>query len=85
MKITFFTIVLNGMPFLPYLIDSLADVSYEWFFIEGAVLPKHCTTHCNLPPPWSYDSKSFLSTETRFFSPEFIFPPTEKLLRQLVE
>jgi len=62
-KVSFFTIVLNGMPFLPYLIESLIDVAHEWFFIEGAVLPQHCTNHCNMPPAWSYDPKTFLSTD----------------------
>jgi glycosyltransferase involved in cell wall biosynthesis len=63
MKVTFFTILLDGMPFLPYLADLLLPVAHEWFFVEGATRPVKCTRHCALPPAWSYDPATGLSTD----------------------
>ncbi len=86
MKISFFTIVLNGMPFLPYLIESMINSAHEWFFVEGATLPKKDTSFCNLPPEWSYNKKTKLSVDgTTDFLNDYTrkYPKKIKIIRKM--
>ena len=63
MKISFFTIILDGMPFLKHLTEQLLPIAHEWFFIEGVAAPVKDTQHCSVPPSWAYEPSTFLSTD----------------------
>lgn len=47
MKILFFTIVLDGLPFLPLIYSELRklpkEIEWEWVTCEGVAKPVHCT------------------------------------------
>lgn len=53
MKLTVFTIVRNGMPFLPSIFFTLQSTKLDWRWIvaEGASLNTHCTAWCNQQEP----------------------------------
>jgi hypothetical protein len=47
MKILFFTIVLDGLPFLPLIYAELRklpkEIEWAWWIMEGTAAPQHCT------------------------------------------
>lgn len=48
MKLLAFTIVLDGMPWIPLHLPMFnrTSVDWEWHVIEGVANPKHCTSWC---------------------------------------
>jgi hypothetical protein len=50
MKKVAFTLVLNGMRFLPDQIDRITENFDKWYIIEGPVNPVHCTSWCQHIP-----------------------------------
>lgn len=51
MKKIAFSIVLNGMKFLPRQMEILPKMFDKWYIIEGPVKPVNCTSWCkNIPP-----------------------------------
>jgi len=51
MKKIAFTIVLNGIRFLPQQLDIIPKVFDKWYIIEGAVKSVNCTSWCKTIPP----------------------------------
>lgn len=53
MKLVVFTIVKNGMPFIPSLFFNLQATKLDWRWIvaEGSSLNTHCTSWCNQQEP----------------------------------
>jgi len=53
MKLVVFTIVKNGLPFLPTIFFNLQSTKLDWRWIvaEGASLNTHCTAWCNQQEP----------------------------------
>ena len=52
MHVTFFTIVLDGMPFIKRIYPELRklDFPWTWVVIEGVARPSHCTKWCATIP-----------------------------------
>lgn len=52
-RIVFFTIVLNGMPYIKHHYPEFLKLSgpWEWCVIEGVAAPMHCTSWCKRIPP----------------------------------
>lgn len=52
LPITFFTIVKNGMPWMPMIYPALRALScdWEWIIVEGTAAPTHCTRWCKPIP-----------------------------------
>lgn len=65
MKLAVFTIVLNGMPWLPVIFTVLNSLKldWHWYVVEGAALNVKCSTHCQpIEPQLSSDgTKEFLN------------------------
>lgn len=53
MKVVFFTIVLDGMPFIPCHLPTFNRLKFdwEWHVVEGVALPNHCTSWCSKVEP----------------------------------
>ena len=53
MKLHVFTIVLDGMPWLPCVYTTLQKVRFDWVWhvSQGVALPKHCTSWCKKIEP----------------------------------
>jgi hypothetical protein len=62
MKKIAFTIVLNGMPFIPLQGDIIPEIFDEWHIIEGVVLPIKDTKWCKLVDP-----KFFVNQDGDYF------------------
>lgn len=53
MKLVFFTIVHNGMPWITHHYPELRRLAipWQWIIVEGAAAPEHCTSWCSQQPP----------------------------------
>jgi len=53
MKVLFFTIVLDGMPFITWHLPMMNRLKFDWdwYVMEGVALPNHCTRWCKAIPP----------------------------------
>jgi hypothetical protein len=69
MKLHIFTIVLDGMPFLPMQLNILNQLTcdWKWTIVEGAAANVHCTSWCKKQEPrFSNDgSHEFIVSLTR--------------------
>lgn len=58
MKIKFFTIVLNGAPWIYHhlpMMKRLTNIDWEWIVVEGSAQPVKCTKWCKLLKPMLSD------------------------------
>lgn len=58
MKVVFFTLVLDGMPWITHHLPMMErlTIPWEWHIVEGAAQPVHCTSWCKpLRPRLSQD------------------------------
>lgn len=61
MKVVFFTIVLDGMPYITWHLPMMNRLSldWEWHVVEGVAKPTHCTKWCKpIEPRLSKDGTS---------------------------
>lgn len=79
MKIHIFTIVLNGMPWLPAIfaeLNRMATQPFIWHIVEGACANTHCTA-------WMQPQKPQLSTDgTREFIDALAHDPRVRIYRK---
>lgn len=74
-KVYFFTITLNGFPFLTWLYPVFRQLSFPWVWIvvEGTAMPKRCTSWCaQMPPVVSTDGTHAYLRELSNFDPRVI-------------
>lgn len=72
MKILFFSIVLDGLPFLPLIYAELRklpkEIEWEWWCVEGTAAPTHCTRWVKeIEPRLSRDGTTEFITSMREF------------------
>ena len=77
MKKIAFTIVLNGMKFLPEQMERIPDMFDKWYIIEGPVKPINCTSWCKEIPPQYINDVNMSSDGTYEYLNEINNPKIE--------